>query len=202
MLAAREADPAGWAMPDADVATVAASFAAAQENRDDPALARKALALRLALQREMGVEQPRLLSDAERDEIAGQLAQAAPADRAAIIAGLRARYGAQAGMLSAELTGEVDANTALLLAHADMSHLPRLLAQGMTKSARGSPAKPWSDRFRAAAVPVSIAGNKMSMRARPRRTLQRRGFVRGWRVDAAGTESVRRKGKTNATHQT
>ena len=126
MLAARAADPAGWAMRDGDVA---AAFAAAQENPDDPVLARRATRMRLALQREMGIEQPRLLSEAERDEIAGRLAQAAPADRPAIIAGLRGRYGAQAGMLAAELAGEVDANTALLIAHADMPHLPRLLAR-------------------------------------------------------------------------
>jgi hypothetical protein len=133
ILAARAEDPAGWAMRDDDVAT---AFAAAQENPDDPTLARKAIQQRLALQREMGIEQPRLLSEAERDEIADQLAKATPADRPAIIADLRARYGAHAGMLAAELTGEIDANTALLLAHADMHHLPRLLANGMEKSAK------------------------------------------------------------------
>ena len=119
---------------------VAAAFAAAQENPDDPALARRAHAMRLALQREMGIEQPRLLSEAERDEIAGQLAQATPADRPAIIADLRARYGAHAGMLAAELAGEVDANTTLLLDHADIPHLPSLLANGMEKSAKDGPA--------------------------------------------------------------
>ncbi|MDH5557486.1 MAG: hypothetical protein OEZ03_09050 [Alphaproteobacteria bacterium] len=97
--------------------------------------------MRLALQREMGIEQPRLLSEAERDEIAGELAQATPADRPAIIAGLRARYGPQANMLAAELAGEVDANTALLIAHADMPQLPRLLANGMEKAKKDGPAK-------------------------------------------------------------
>jgi len=64
ILAVRAADPAGWAMRDEDVA---AAYQAAQETPDDPMLARKAPALRLALQREMGIERPRLLSDAERD---------------------------------------------------------------------------------------------------------------------------------------
>ena len=137
VLAARAADPAGWAMRDADVA---ASFAKAAENPDDPILTRKAIQQRLALQREMGIEQPRLLSDAERDQIAETLAQATPADRPAIIADLRARYGPQAGMLAAELTGEVDSNTALLIAHADMPQLPRLLANGMAKLAKDGPA--------------------------------------------------------------
>ena len=68
VLAARATDPAGWAMRDDEMA---AAFAAAEENPGDPMLARKALALRLALQREMGIE-PRLLSEAERDaEIGG-----------------------------------------------------------------------------------------------------------------------------------
>ena len=105
-----------------------------------PALARKAIQQRLALQREMGIDKPRLLSDAERDEIAGELAQATPADRPAIIADLRGRYGAEAGMLAAELAGEVDANTALLIAHADMPHMPRLLARGMEKAGNDGPA--------------------------------------------------------------
>ncbi len=56
VLTARATDPAGWATRDTDVA---AAFAAARENRDDPMLARKALALRLALQREMGIKKPR-----------------------------------------------------------------------------------------------------------------------------------------------
>ena len=124
-------------MRDADVV---AAFAASRENPDNPALARHATGQRLAPQREIGVEQPRLLSEAERDDIAGELAAATPVDRATIIAGLRDRHGAQAGMLAAELTGEVDANTALLLAHADMPHLPRMLAQGMETAKQDGPA--------------------------------------------------------------
>jgi hypothetical protein len=75
VLAARAADPAGWAMRDPDVA---AAFTAARENPDDPTLARKAMQARLALQEEIGIEQPHLLSEEERDAIAGELAQAAP----------------------------------------------------------------------------------------------------------------------------
>jgi len=138
VLAARAADPAGWAMRDDDLA---AAFAAAQEDPDDLVLARKAIQQRLALQREMGIAAPRLLSDAERDDIAGALARATPADRPAIIAGLRERYGPQANMLAAELIGEVDANTALLIAHAEIPHLPRLLAQGMEKARQDGPTK-------------------------------------------------------------
>ena len=136
VLAACAADPAGWAMRDEDVA---AAFAAAQANPDNPALARRAIQQRLALQREMGNETPRLLSEEERDAIAEQLAQANPAERPAIIADLRGRYGAHAGMLAAELAGEVDAATALPPVFADMTHLPRLLAKGMAKSAQAGP---------------------------------------------------------------
>ncbi len=128
VLTARAEDPAGWAMRDEDVA---ASFAAAQENRDDPMLARKALALRLALQREMGVEEPRLLSEAERDDIAEQLAQAAPADRTAIIADLRGRYGEHYESLVTELSGRVAPDTGVLLAHAGDPLMTGALARGM-----------------------------------------------------------------------
>lgn len=92
--------------------------------------------MRLALQREMDIEQPRLLSEAERDDIAGRLAQVTPADRPAIIAGLRGRYGPDAGMLAAELTGEVDANTALLIAHVDMPICREYWPRGWRKQLR------------------------------------------------------------------
>ena len=96
--------------------------------------------MRLALQEEIGIETPRLLSEEERDQIAGELAQAAPADRPAIVADLREQYGEQADKLATELTGEVNASTAQLIAHADMPHLPRLLAQGMEKIKQDGPA--------------------------------------------------------------
>ena len=148
ILAARAADPAGWAMRDGTVAEAIAAAEAALEGAEPgtPEAAhaereyRRALALRDALQREMGVGGPRLLSDAERDEIAEQLAQAAPAERLVLITGLRDRYGAHADRLAVELAGEVDASTALLLDHADMPHLLRLLAQGMEKAAKDGPA--------------------------------------------------------------
>jgi len=130
VLAARAKDPAGRAMQDE---AVAAAFNAAEATPDDPAIMRQATEQRLALQREMGIEQPRLLSNAERNDIADRLMDAAPVDRLALIAGLRARYGAQAGELAAELDGEIDADTALLIDHADMKHLQRLIAQGMEK---------------------------------------------------------------------
>ena len=128
VLAARAADPAGWAMRDAEVA---ASFAAAWENPDDPAAMRRAHAMRLALQREIGIEQPRLLSDAERDEIAGELAQATPADRPAIIAGLRGRYGARYDAAVKELFGRVAPGTGVLMAHAGDPLLASALARGL-----------------------------------------------------------------------
>jgi hypothetical protein len=49
---------------------------------------------------------------------------------------LRERYGEQADKLAGELAGEVDANTAQLIAHADMPRLPRMLAQGMEKTVK------------------------------------------------------------------
>ena len=128
ILAARATDPAGWAMRDD---AVAATFTAAQENPDNPALASNANQQRLALQREMGIAQPRLLSDAERDEIAGQLAHATPADRPAIIADLRARYGPQYDGLVKELSGRVAPDTGVLMAHAGDSPLTGALARGM-----------------------------------------------------------------------
>jgi len=110
---------------------VAASFAAARENPDDPILTRKAIQQRLALQREMGIDQPRLLSDAERDEIAGTLAQAEPADRPAIIADLRARYGEEYDGVVKELTGRVAPDTGVLMIHAGDPPLANALARGM-----------------------------------------------------------------------
>ena len=82
----------------------------------------------------MGIETPRLLSEAERNEIAESLAQAGPGERLDLIAGLRERYGPHAGKLATELTGEIDANNALLLDFSDMPRLPRLLANGMEKA--------------------------------------------------------------------
>ena len=128
VLAARAADPAGWAMRDEDVA---AAFAAAQENLGDSATMRRALGLRLALQREMGIEQPRLLSDAERDDIAGQVAQATPADRPAIIAALRGRYGERYDGAVKELFGRVAPDTGVLMAHAGDPMLASALARGL-----------------------------------------------------------------------
>ena len=110
---------------------VAAAFAAAQENPDNQALARRAIQQRLALQREMGVEEPRLLSDAEREEAAEQLAQATPADRPALIAELRRRYGDGYESLVKEVSGRVAPDTGILLTHADDPVLTGTLARGM-----------------------------------------------------------------------
>jgi hypothetical protein len=110
---------------------LAAAFAATQENSDDPVLASRAHAMRLALQREMGIEQPRLLSEAERDEIAGRLAQATPADRPAIIAALRGRYGAGYDGVVKELLGRIAPDTGVLMVHAGDPPLANALARGM-----------------------------------------------------------------------
>lgn len=42
-------------------------------------------------------------------------------------------------MLAAELAGEVDGGTALLIDYADMPHMPRLIAKGMEKAVRDGP---------------------------------------------------------------
>ena len=151
ILAARAEDPAGWAMRDDDVA---AAFAAVQENPDDPKLARHAHAMRLALQREMGIEQPRLLGDAERDEIAESLAGMNPAERRIELHGLWKRHGGDYGRLVIELAGSIDSDTLRLAQYAMQPGIARPLAKGMEKARADGPVAPEGE---ASLVPLTAA---------------------------------------------
>ncbi len=163
VLAERRKDPAGWAMQDE---TVADAFAAAEEaatvaespeaglaevEQTDRAFQR-ALALRMQTQSDMG-ETPRLLTEAERDALAEELAALSPTERLARIGDLKRRYGGHYEALAQELTGRIAPDTALLLARADDPALAGALASGMALD---------GVEFRGARVlPLPLAGGRL-----------------------------------------
>ncbi|MBE9557709.1 MAG: hypothetical protein IMF08_12695, partial [Proteobacteria bacterium] len=92
----------------------------------------------------MGIE-PRLLSEAERAEIAERLAEAGPRERRAELHRLWKAHGEGYGGLVQELGGEIDADTAQLAQYAMHPRLAELLAKGMEKAKANGPAQPAGD---------------------------------------------------------
>jgi len=145
VLAGRRKDPAGWAMRDETVAAAFAAAAEAEEAAESPESAledaqktdrlhRRALTLRLQAQRDMG-EEPRLLTEAERDDLAEEVAALTPTERLARLRVLRRRYGEHYDGLVKEMAGRVAPDTATLMAWAGDPALAGALARGMEMDA-------------------------------------------------------------------
>lgn len=81
----------------------------------------------------MGIEQPRLLSVAERDALGEELAALTPTERLVRIVDLKGRYGDRFAALARELAGAVSPDTEILIARLDDPPLAGVLARGMER---------------------------------------------------------------------